>query len=98
MQKFNTTPINSGSGVKPIHLAASNGSIDAIQVLLSYGATVDDLDNNGQTPLFFSRDPETAKFLLSKGAKIDKKNNRGQTAADMAGRQDVKRFLQRREQ
>lgn len=39
-------------GLTPLHAAALNGNLKAVQILLAAGAQVDCLDNYGDTPLF----------------------------------------------
>lgn len=45
-----------GSGQTPLHLAATYGQIDIMRVLLKEGASVNERDDNGDTPLYIAID------------------------------------------
>jgi ankyrin repeat protein len=68
-------------GHGPINIAAQNGDIDAIQILLAAGAGIDNADNFG-TPLHYAAmfdRFDTATFLLDRGAQVDYVNRSQQT-------------------
>ncbi|CAE7203548.1 XBOS33 [Symbiodinium necroappetens] len=48
-----------GSQVAPLHMAAFDGSVEMMKLLLNRGADVNVRDRHGQTPLFFAPSPET---------------------------------------
>jgi len=57
-----------------LHIAASRGYIDTVEVLLDGGANIDSLDSSDRTPLFLavSRGHEDVVALLIKhGAKVN---------------------------
>ncbi|CEF69399.1 Ankyrin repeat and Ankyrin repeat-containing domain-containing protein [Strongyloides ratti] len=57
----------------PLHIAASNGFVDIVKLLISYGADVNATDNALMTPLMhscFSGCIEVAEILISNGANV----------------------------
>ncbi|KAF8267173.1 ankyrin repeat-containing domain protein [Lactarius quietus] len=50
-----------------LHLASSGGSLEIAQLLLSYGAKVDEKDGKGRTPFQVARSNELKKLLLEYG-------------------------------
>ncbi|KAK6495290.1 hypothetical protein TWF481_003316 [Arthrobotrys musiformis] len=59
------------SGRTPLHLAASKGKLDAVQVLLEFGATVDVPGDMGRTALHYAAIggfPDVVECLLKAGA------------------------------
>lgn len=67
-----------------LHLAAFEGSMDTVLLLLSAGASVNAQDLDGWTPLMYAARNETEGetlvcTLVAAGAELDKKNNRGRT-------------------
>lgn len=57
-------------GWSAMHYAASGGSIDVVKYLLAKGLNINELNENGRTPLFFARKHrELRSFMISKGAK-----------------------------
>eukprot|EP00903_Cladosiphon_okamuranus_P005834 g5775.t1 len=72
-----------------LHLAAFEGSVDTVLLLLSAGASVNAQDLDGWTPLMYAARNETdgealVPTLIAAGAELDKKNNRGRTALHIA--------------
>jgi hypothetical protein len=65
-----------------------------MKILLERGASVDDTNNSGNTPLHevlleentteSSKKVDAVKYLLAKSAKIDAKNVKGETPLDLA--------------
>ena len=63
-------------GNRALHIAARNGNIQTIQLLVDCGADVNALNEDGQTPLHtahsgWSNRPELCSILLEHNAKID---------------------------
>ena len=63
-------------GNRPLHIAASNGDIQTVQLLVDCGADVNALNEDGQTPLHTAAGrwidcPELCSILLKHNAKID---------------------------
>ena len=67
--------------------AASNGDLEAINLLHKTGNSLDQKDVSGWTPLFWGvavDGQKAVKLLLDKGAKVNLTNNDGQTPLDWA--------------
>jgi DNA polymerase III delta prime subunit len=67
--------------------AAETGNISALRTALGNGADINQVDENGATPLIIAcKFGHTAlvKFILSRGAKIDLADNKGMTAVKNA--------------
>ncbi len=72
--------------LSPLHVATSNGFLDAVKLLIDSGAVVDARSETGTTPLLVSlRYPAVTGLLLSKGADVNSKTNNGWTALHWAG-------------
>ena len=75
-------------GHTPLHLAASEGNVDAAKYLLDRGALVNALTIRSKwTPLMFAAwhgSTEMAALLINSGAYVDPMNVVGQTALDIA--------------
>lgn len=75
------------SGYQPIHLAAAIGHIEALRLLIKYGADVDAQTNEGVTPLHYAAnhgDVLVTNMLLSAKAKPDLGDNHGFVALHFA--------------
>ncbi len=59
------------NGKTPLHTLASEGSTDAVSVLLRHGAQINIKDKNGKTPLDYSDNIETTHLLLQNGASFE---------------------------
>jgi|GEM_PF-6046046 len=83
-----------------IAIAAMFGQENTIQMLLDYGADVNDMDGSGVTPLMFAAQDgnrELVEFLISQGADKSMKDIKGQTALDRAltaGHEEMQSLLQ----
>ncbi len=82
-------------GKTGLHYAAKAGFLTVINLLIEKGATIDALDNNGETALFEAirstiKDGEKQRAaieaLLAKGADPNVKNGKGQTPLQIAKR------------
>ena len=65
-----------------LHSAAFNGEIEIVKTLISNGARVYAIDNEGRTPLHivaFNGDKKIAKILISKGANVNSQDKYGET-------------------
>ena len=63
------------------------GAIEAIKVLVEYGADVNGFNANGQTALHSAAQrgaDDLVKYLAERGAKLDLKNKQGLTPLDLA--------------
>ena len=76
-------------GQTPLIIAVCNRQLDVINLLLSHGAQINAVDNEGKTALIHaitpggdSGDPadDLVKLLIEKKADIEVKNERGKTA------------------
>jgi len=66
----------------PLHLAASDNQVQAIDTLLSYGSTIESRDKNGCTPLHYAAEGNavaSVDMLIDRGAVLDAKDEEGAT-------------------
>ena len=83
------------NGQTALHMAAMNGKIDIISILIARGAKVDATDDQGVTPLMLAAKEgkvDAVTALLAQGAKIEAQNKMGENALHIAGahgRKDV---------
>jgi len=71
---------------RPLHRAVGGGSIDAVKLLLSHGATIA-ADKYGYTPLHTAAavgNVAVARLLIDHGATLDATNEDGKTPLDVA--------------
>lgn len=86
-------------GWAPLHSAASNGSVEIVEILLSRGADVNQKNDGGRTALHYAASKgrfKIAELLLSHGAKINAKDKVGCTPLHRAastGNSEVSEFL-----
>ena len=76
-------------GNTPLHLAAQEGSLEAARVLIDRGASVDQANQHGNTPLFVAVFNSRGRgdliaLLRERGADPLVVNNAGQTPAGLA--------------
>jgi ankyrin repeat protein len=83
------------NGMTALHIAAMNGKVDIITVLIARGANVNIQDEQGVTPLMLaSKDGklDAVQALIAQGAKLDVQDKLGENALHIAaahGRKDV---------
>lgn len=83
----------------PIHIAALQGNIEALYMLLRFGASVNVKDENGITPIFgaaWCGSVEIMKILLSSKAEVQVSDNSGSTplhVAAMKGNAEIVKML-----
>lgn len=78
-------------GETALHIAATRGLMDAAELLLSYGAEVNNKDNNQDTPLckaICNKHLEMVKLLLKNHASLTDKHHNGLTVYDIASQND----------
>ena len=87
--------IQNYKGKTGLHCAAKAGFLNVINLLIENGATVDAIDNDGETPLFEAirstiksgeKQRAALEALLRKGADPNVKNRKGQTPLQVAKR------------
>ena len=74
-------------GMTALHVAASKGNKEIVELLLTRGADIEAREDTGRTALHtaaFRGYMEIVKFLLEKGAKINAQTNDGKTPLDWA--------------
>jgi serine/threonine-protein phosphatase 6 regulatory ankyrin repeat subunit B len=84
--KTGTNP-NESESAPPIIVAAASGQLDAIRLLVNYGALVDAADDSGKTALMYaaSRDyVKIVRFLVQSGAHVNVRDTRRWTALHYA--------------
>ncbi len=71
-----------------LHAAASMGDKQAIDLLLKYGANINQQDSSGESPIFDTTyevdDVKTFQYLIKKGADLSIKNVDGMTVKEVA--------------
>jgi len=86
-------------GRTALHLAAVEGHLDAVRLLVDRGANIYARTFIGATPLMYAAlggHNEIVKFLISKGADVNTQNNKGGTALNLAavkGHSDTVKLL-----
>jgi len=77
-------------GNSALHLAAWNGHVEIVSMLLKTGTNVNDVNLEGNTPLHFTaqygKDNRTALELLKGGANSSLRNKNYETPLDLASR------------
>lgn len=62
------------TGTTPLGTAAQAGDLKSIDILLEFGADIEQQNNAGFRPLYLAFSPEVVKHLLDKGAEVDAHN------------------------
>lgn len=68
------------SCLSPLHLAAMNGDVSVVKLLLQHGAKVDADDGSGQTPLFLAANwsrYDAVELLIEHGANVNRCDTNG---------------------
>jgi len=74
-------------GDRPIHVAATRGAIEELEILLSYGADVNAQGEHGYTPLHNAVEQGklgAVSWLIHHGADQSRLNSGGKTPRDLA--------------
>ncbi len=80
----------------PLHAACAWGQKAVADLLISYGADINTIDNEGKSPLFFAVINEyydLIQLLLEKSAAITIKDQEGETVLDIARKKRKKVLL-----
>lgn len=86
--------VRDGRGRRALHYAAGFGLRQIADVLIDYGASVDD-EADDQSPLMMACDghyPALVRMLLERGACVDRHDRQGETALTRSIRQSQKDF------
>ncbi|MEN6625295.1 MAG: M56 family metallopeptidase [Candidatus Sumerlaeia bacterium] len=76
-----------GAGFTPLHMAAQNGHLDTVKLLIGKGADVSARSETGLTPLHLAAQGghgETAEAIIAAGADVNAKDNSGNTPLTLA--------------
>jgi hypothetical protein len=76
-------------GISPLHVAATEGHKDVVELLVRAGADVDAANQWGVTPLYLAAAggfKEIAALLIAQGANVNVKEQRGETPLQVATR------------
>jgi ankyrin repeat protein len=82
----------------PLHFAVFGSEQDIAALLLTRKASVNAIDHNGNTPLFFAADPGMFELLFQHGASLSVVSNENRTpfqVTDSDGKQYLKRLSKR---
>lgn len=67
------------------HLKSGKNALEAIETVITYGAKINDVTPEGNTPLHLAANDVTkVPLLLALGARFDAKNKAGETPADLS--------------
>ncbi|AWM14758.1 ankyrin repeat domain-containing protein [Flavobacterium sediminis] len=74
---------------KPLCAAISKGDLEAVKIMIEYGADVNETTTRGMTPLMYAamyNNTGIMNLLIEKGADLEKEDYQGLTALDHAKR------------
>jgi ankyrin repeat protein len=83
-------------GAKPLHVAASAGKKDSVELLVSRGADVDSHGGNDYTALHIAvlqDDLEIVQLLIAEGASVNVTDRDGRTPLDYAESEEIRELL-----
>jgi ankyrin repeat protein len=87
------------NGQTALHIAAMNGKVDIVTILIARGANVNIQDDQGVTPLMLASKTgkvDAVKALIAQGAKLEAQDKLGENALHIAaanGKKDVVEVL-----
>lgn len=96
VRRFELLSAKDSEGYTPLHLAASGGFFDLMDLFLSYAAEIDLVNTSGFTPLHLAAlrgDEAIVARLLSRGADPTTRTRAGLTPADLTKNPGVQRRL-----
>lgn len=88
---INPNNIEDNNGFRPLHIAARNGYITLVELLLEHGASLDERTNYGFTPLHLAAKfgyLDVVRVLLRRGANTRLKTNKRDTPTRLALKND----------
>ena len=97
MSRLTTTQSNTNT---PLHIAAQEGQIEIIELLLKLGANINHIGENGRTPLHAAvafKEPKATRTLLENNADITIKDKQGYHPISLAqekGYQEIVTLLE----
>lgn len=95
-QGANANAINPDDRSTPIMVAAQRDHVGVVSTLLAHGASVQEVDTLGYTPLMYATNAQIAKMLVDKGANVNVRGKDNQTPllkASSKGAAEVTRIL-----
>lgn len=84
---------NKEDGMSPLHIAASRGMDDIVDVLINNDADVMVLNNYGETPLHLAANVSVAAMLLDAGADVNAMDDRGCSVLSVAADNEITDLL-----
>ncbi|GBM34563.1 Histone-lysine N-methyltransferase EHMT1 [Araneus ventricosus] len=81
----------------PLHIAAFYGSIGIVHILIQYGASIDAVNDDLETPFILAVEKDqmaVVRYLIHAGAEIDVKNENGLTAFHVACKNNSKEMAE----
>jgi ankyrin repeat protein len=96
LEQDNDLSLTDDSGNQPLKLAAWNGDLESVRLLVHKGAEIDHRDNEGMTACMWAAHQghaEVLMFLLEKGANVNARNNYGHTMLSLAVQQKDRAVL-----
>ncbi|CAL1268358.1 unnamed protein product [Larinioides sclopetarius] len=81
----------------PLHIAAFYGCIGIVHILIQYGASIDAVNDDLETPFILAVEKDqmaVARYLIHAGSEIDVKNENGLTAFHVACKNNSKEMAE----